>query len=214
MITRLVRWVVPLGLFVWIGWHIHLVRYWVVFGIMAAWVTYVSRSVDPTLFRERFNPAGPTIDSVALRAIRLIAAVSLALTLADVGRYHWSDTVAPLVRQVAVLVLVAGLTLLGRCMIANRFFSSAIRLQPDRGHQVVDAGPYAVIRHPGYVAMAIVIPAIALALGSWLGVGLALVYSALILRRAAVEDRYLREHLDGYADYARHVRFRLVPGLW
>ena len=62
--------------------------------------------------------------------------------------------------------------------------------------------------------MSIVIPAMTLALGSWLGIGLALVYSALILRRAAVEDRYLRAHLDGYAEYAQRVRFRLVPGLW
>jgi protein-S-isoprenylcysteine O-methyltransferase Ste14 len=214
MIRRIVRWVVPLGLFVFLGWRIHLVQYWVVFGIMAAWVTYVSRSVDPTLFRERFNPAGPTIDRVALPAIRLIAAASLAVTLADVSHYHWSDGVAPVMRQLAVVVLVAALALLARGMIANRFFSSAIRLQPDRGHRVVDTGPYAVIRHPGYAAMATVVPAMALTLGSWWGAGLALGYSALILRRAAVEDRYLREHLDGYAEYARRVRFRLVPGLW
>ena len=214
MLIRIVRWVLPLGFFVWIGWHIHLARYWVVVGIMTAWVIYVSRSVDPTLFRERFNPAGPTVDRIALPAIRLIAAASLAVTLTDVGRFHWSDGVPPVARQVAVVALVAGLTLLSRGMIANRFFSSAIRLQPDRGHRVVDSGPYGVIRHPGYAAMAVVVPATTLALGSWLGVGLALVYGALILRRAAVEDRYLREHLDGYADYARRVRFRLVPGLW
>jgi protein-S-isoprenylcysteine O-methyltransferase Ste14 len=214
MLLRIVRWVVPFGLFVFLGWRLHLVRYWVVFGIMAAWVIYVSRSVDPTLMRERFNPAGPTIDRFALPAIRLIAAASLAVTVADVSHYHWSDSVPPITSQVAVVALVAGLTLLSRGMIANRFFSSAIRLQPDRGHRVVDTGPYAVIRHPGYAAMVTVVPAMTLALGSWWGAGLALVYSALILRRAAVEDRYLREHLDGYAEYARRVRFRLVPGLW
>jgi protein-S-isoprenylcysteine O-methyltransferase Ste14 len=59
-----------------------------------------------------------------------------------------------------------------------------------------------------------VTPAIALALGSWYGALLALVYSALIVRRAAVEDRYLREHLEGYAQYAERVRFRLIPGVW
>src|SRR5882672_3880409 len=114
MLLRIVRWVVPLGLFVFIGWRLHLVRYWVVFGIMAAWVIYVSRSVDPTLMRERFNPAGPTIDRFALPAIRLIAAISIAVTLADVSHYHWSDSVAPITRQVAVVALVAGLTLLSR----------------------------------------------------------------------------------------------------
>ena len=79
---------------------------------------------------------------------------------------------------------------------------------------MIDTGPYAVIRHPGYLAMAMLTPAIALALGSWTGAALALIYSALILRRVAVEDRFLREQLDGYAEYAQHVRFRLVPGVW
>jgi len=214
MIGRVLRWVVPLGLFAWIGWRIDLARYWVLCAILVAWVIVVSRSVDPTLFRERFHPAGPTVDRHAMRAIRGAAVSSLVLTLADIGDFHWSDTVAPVTRQAAMIACVLALVLLGRCMIANRFFSSAIRLQPDRGHRVVHAGPYAVIRHPGYLAMTLLMPAIALALGSWMGLAPALIYSVLIIRRAVVEDRYLRAHLDGYADYALRVRFRLLPGVW
>jgi protein-S-isoprenylcysteine O-methyltransferase Ste14 len=214
MVARLLRWLVPIGFFVWIGWHLQLTRYWVFLAIMAAWVVYVSRSVDPTLFRERFKPAGPTVDRYALRAIRAAAAAGLAVTLLDLDGFHWSDTVPRATRITAMIVLVASLALLARSMIANRFFSSAIRLQTDRGHRVVDVGPYRRVRHPGYVAMAILMPAIAVALGSWLGAVLALVYSALIVRRAAVEDRYLQEHLEGYAAYAQQVRFRLIPGVW
>ena len=214
MFARALRWLVPIGLFVWIGWYLQLARYWVFLAVMVAWVFYVSRSVDPTLFRERFKPAGPTVDRCALGAIRAIAAAGLALTLVDIGRFHWSDTVPRAVRLAAMGVLIGSLVLLGRSMIANRFFSTAIRLQTDRGHRVVDVGPYAVVRHPGYLAMAILTPAIALALGSWFGALLALVYSALILRRVAVEDRFLRAELDGYAEYAARVRFRLIPGVW
>jgi protein-S-isoprenylcysteine O-methyltransferase Ste14 len=212
--ARALRWLVPIGLFVSIGWRLQLARYWVFLAIMVAWVIYVSRSVDPTLFRERFKPAGPTVDRYALGAIRASAAAALALTLVDIGRFHWSDTVPPAARLAAMGALIGSLMLLGRSMIANRFFSTAIRLQSDRGHRVVDAGPYAVVRHPGYLAMAILTPAIALALGSWFGALLALVYSAMILRRVAVEDRFLRAELDGYAEYAARVRFRLIPGVW
>jgi protein-S-isoprenylcysteine O-methyltransferase Ste14 len=214
MVLRLLRWILPIGFFVWIGWHLGVIRYWVFLAIMVAWVVYVSRSVDPTLFRERFKPAGPTVDRYALRAIRAAAAVSFAVTLLDLDRFHWSDAVRPPMRLTAMMVFIVSLALLARSMIANRFFSTAIRLQTDRGHRVVDVGPYRLVRHPGYVAMAILMPAIALALGSWYGALLALVYSALIVRRAAVEDRYLREHLEGYAQYAERVRFRLIPGVW
>jgi protein-S-isoprenylcysteine O-methyltransferase Ste14 len=214
MILRLLRWVLPIAFFVWVGWHLGLIRYWVFLAIIIGWVVYVSRSVDPTLFRERFKPAGPTVDRYALAAIRATAAVSLALTLVDIDRLHWSDDVPAMVRAAAMIVLIACLALLARSMIANRFFSTAIRLQTDRGHRVVDAGPYRYVRHPGYVAMTLVTPAIAVALGSWYGALVALAYSALIVRRAAVEDRYLRAHLEGYAEYAERVRFRVIPGVW
>jgi protein-S-isoprenylcysteine O-methyltransferase Ste14 len=97
---------------------------------------------------------------------------------------------------------------------ANRFFSIAVRVQTDRGHQVVSAGPYGVVRHPGYLGMIVAAPAAALALGSWLALVPALGYSALIARRAVLEDRYLCDQLDGYAAYADRVRFRLIPGVW
>jgi len=111
-------------------------------------------------------------------------------------------------------VLAASLALLSLAMTTNRFFSSAIRIQSDRGHHVVRAGPYAIVRHPGYLAMIVFVPAEALALGSWYGLSLALVYSAAIAWRVSVEDRYLRGRLDGYVEYASDVRYRLVPGVW
>ena len=55
-------------------------------------------------------------------------------------------------------------------MIANRFFSAVVRIQGERGHRVIDQGPYAFIRHPGYAGMILSVPCSGLALGSWLGV--------------------------------------------
>jgi len=89
-----------------------------------------------------------------------------------------------------------------------------VRIQEDRGHRLVDTGPYAVIRHPGYAGMISAIPLGALALGSWLAVAVALLYSILIWRRVRFEDRFLQENLAGYEAYTRRVRYRLVPGVW
>lgn len=57
-------------------------------------------------------------------------------------------------------------------------------------------------------------PASVLALGSWLALVPALLYAVLIVRRAAIEDRYLQAELDGYAQFASRVRYRLIPGVW
>ena len=214
MAGRLVRWVLVLAVFGWLARAVGLVRFWVLGGIMIAFVAYTMAAVDRTLMQERFRPAGPTADRGLLLVIRLAAIAQLVVSLLDIARFHWSDTVPASLRAIAMVAVAAALALLSRAMTTNRFFSSAIRVQRDRGHQVVRDGPYAIVRHPGYLAMIVVVPAEALALGSWYGLLLALIYSAAIARRVSVEDRYLRDRLDGYVEYAGNVPYRLVPRVW
>jgi len=96
----------------------------------------------------------------------------------------------------------------------NRFFSPVVRVQTERGHRVIDRGPYGTIRHPGYLGMIVSVLCSGLALGSWLGFAFAVAYGALILRRVFFEDAFLQVNLAGYADYARRVPYRLIPGGW
>src|SRR5947207_2743522 len=91
--ARLVRWLVFIAVFVWLGRAIGLVRFWIFGLIFLATAAYASATVDPTLYSERLRPAGPTIDRDALRAIRLLAGAEIAIALLDIGRFHWSDTV-------------------------------------------------------------------------------------------------------------------------
>jgi len=214
MASRLLRWLMLLGLFVGIGWPLGLARFWVFGAILIAAAVYLSLAADPTLFEERIRPGGPTVDRQALRAIRLCAMVQFVIAICDIGRFHWSDTVPPSIRVPSMVVFAASTALAARAIVANRFFSVAVRVQTDRGHHVVSGGPYRVVRHPGYLGMIVAAPASVLALGSWWALAPALLYSWLIARRARLEDRYLREHLDGYIDYADRVRFRLIPGIW
>jgi protein-S-isoprenylcysteine O-methyltransferase Ste14 len=100
-------------------------------------------------------------------------------------------------------------------MRVNRFFSSVVRIQSDRGQFVVTSGPYAFIRHPGYVAGILVVFASGIALGSWLAAALLIVTSLpFLLYRAITEDRVLLAELPGYREYAERVRWRLIPGIW
>ena len=99
-----------------------------------------------------------------------------------------------------------------RAVVANRFFSTAVRIQADRGHKVITSGPYRFVRHPGYAAFLVVFIVGGPALGSWLAALVGLFQVPLFLRRTAGEDRVLIGQLDGYADYAGRVCYRLIPG--
>jgi protein-S-isoprenylcysteine O-methyltransferase Ste14 len=100
-------------------------------------------------------------------------------------------------------------------MRVNRFFSSVIRIQTDRGQHVVATGPYAFIRHPGYTAGILILAASGPALGSWLAAALVVSVSMpFLLHRTITEERVLQAELAGYSEYAARVRWRLVPGIW
>ena len=214
MIRRALRWTLAAIVFLWMGRRLALPRFWVFGAITFAAVFYISTRADPTLIRERVRPAGPTVDPSSLLAIRFFAIATLSATISDIAVFHSSDTVPGPVRVAAMGAYALSLALTARAMVVNRFFSTAIRIQSDRHQAIVTTGPYLVIRHPGYLGLAIALPSLALALGSWFGLPFAVGYSALIIRRAAVEDQYLQEHLEGYRDYASRVRYRLIPGLW
>ena len=99
-------------------------------------------------------------------------------------------------------------------MASNPFFSQIVRIQTDRGHTVAAGGPYLIVRHPGYASLIVCELAISTLFGSWPALAAGGLCAALIILRTALEDRTLRAELTGYADYARRVRYRLLPGIW
>jgi protein-S-isoprenylcysteine O-methyltransferase Ste14 len=99
-------------------------------------------------------------------------------------------------------------------MASNRFFSTAVRIQDDRGQTVAQGGPYRYVRHPGYVGFILAGASTALLLGSLWALVPSAISGALLVVRTALEDRTLCAELDGYEEYSRRVRHRLVPGIW
>jgi protein-S-isoprenylcysteine O-methyltransferase Ste14 len=129
-------------------------------------------------------------------------------------RFGWGGSVPFWVQLTAFALLGLSYPLFTWAMVSNKFFSTIVRIQKDRGHTVQTGGPYRFVRHPGYASLMVSYVSIPLALGSWwacipMGV---LVINLLV--RTALEDRTLIKELDGYVDYAGRVRYRLVPGIW
>jgi protein-S-isoprenylcysteine O-methyltransferase Ste14 len=111
-------------------------------------------------------------------------------------------------------LFVPGSALLMWSMLVNPFFEKTVRIQTDRGHRVIDTGPYAYVRHPGYAGFVGWILGTPLLLDSAWAFVPALLSIAGIVIRTVLEDRTLRAELSGYAEYAARVRFRLIPAVW
>ncbi len=145
----------------------------------------------------------------------LLAAVYAVIPVAalDDGRFHWLP-VPWWVSALGYVPFFLGWVLVARAEAVNKFFEVTVRLQTDRGQTVVDAGPYAVVRHPGYVAAVLLFVGTALALGSVWALVPAGLGSAVLVLRTAWEDQTLQAELPGYKEYTQRVRYRLIPGLW
>ena len=188
--------------------------FWAYLAIFAVVMIVSFAALDPDLLRERMRPGGKK-PPLALRVFSLVLFMHWIVAGLDRGRFHWSDNVPDWLQGVCLFTFAAGYALALWAMRVNRFFSSAIRIQTDRGQHVVTTGPYAFVRHPGYTAGILIIAASGPALGSWLAAALVVIFSLpFLLYRAITEDRILQVELAGYSDYAARVRWRLIPGIW
>lgn len=194
--------------------RVDLPWFWALLAIHAAMMVIMVVRIDPDLRRERIakkREGGP--DQRLRTLITICILVHLALAGWDVRR-GWSPAFPAWVHGVALLTYTAALALAIRAMIVNRFFAPVVRIQTDRGHETVTGGPYRFIRHPGYAGLLLAIFAECIVFGSLWALVPAAALAAVVAWRTAREDRMLRAQLNGYAEYATRVRYRLVPAVW
>lgn len=185
------------------------------FGFVAALTAWLFRH-DPALLDERLTPVRADQklwDKVLMGGMLGLFVSWLALMGVDARRFRWSRV--PLwLRVVGALLLVASFAGLFATFQANTYLAPTVRVQRDRGQTVVSSGPYALVRHPMYAAVVVLVSGTALLLGSWWGLAAGGVVVGGIARRAVLEERVLADELPGYADYLARVRYRFLPLLW
>jgi protein-S-isoprenylcysteine O-methyltransferase Ste14 len=170
---------------------------------------------DPELLKERLTTASnvPQWDRLIKRGNRILLLVFVVTAALDAGRFRWS-VMPMIVRAIGTAAVVAAIAVIWWCGVANRFLSGKSRIQSERGHTVVQHGPYRFVRHPLYASRIVSIIGMALTLGSWIALVPAGLNAALLVLRTSLEDRLLTTELPGYREYAKHVPARLVPALW
>ena len=188
---------------------------WAYLGLYVGMIVATGLVIERDLIAERARMGEGTKDwDRVLGSLSIFLVTPGALIVAGLDeRFGWSQF-PTMVQVVAAGFVILGSALSVWAMASNRFFSGTVRIQTDRGHTVVDAGPYGFVRHPGYLAWCISAPAIPLMLGSlWALIPSLLGLCALVLR-TSLEDGTLRQELPGHEDYARRVCYRLLPGVW
>jgi protein-S-isoprenylcysteine O-methyltransferase Ste14 len=202
-------------------WSAGRIDWWSAWAAIAVWLAFYT-AMDITIFRlnpdlmaERLSPpkGAKTWDRAILSILRLTQLARYILAGLDL-RYGWTSGF-PLAAQIAALIVcVLSYALLTWAMASNAFFSQIIRIQSDRGQAVVSGGPYRYVRHPAYIGMIIFELAMPTLLASWWAIIVSGLCAILLILRTALEDRTLHAELTGYVDYARQVRYRLLPGIW
>ena len=188
--------------------------YFVTNALLGAGIVVAIGRRDPGLLRERLKPGPGEQDKIYKAFGTLFYIVQLVVAGIDAGRRHWPPTVGPSLQFASFLFVTVGLLIMTWAMLANAFFSSAVRLQPDRNQVVISSGPYRFLRHPGYAGGILYLIFGGLALGSWWASLTAIPMLALTIRRTLLEDALLQHGLPGYPEYAARVPFRLIPHVW
>jgi protein-S-isoprenylcysteine O-methyltransferase Ste14 len=191
---------------------------WAMICVWLAWFTAMDVIIfrlHPGLITERLSPPGgaKSWDRVILSVLRLVELARYILAGLD-QRFGWTGNF-PVAAQIAALAVCLPVSALFMWALAsNSYFSQVVRIQSDRSHAVATGGPYGYVRHPGYTGMILYELALSTLLASWWAILAGGLCALLLILRTALEDRTLQAELTGYADYARKVRYRLVPGIW
>lgn len=202
---------VPAGRVDWPAAWILSLLYGVLLLAYAVWGTFKA----PDLLKERSQVAEnvKVWDKVIMVVYTVLLLATLVLAGVDVGRVRWSQ-MAVAWQVLGLVGIVLSASLIFWTILTNAYLGRMVRIQEDRGHQVVTGGPYRYVRHPMYVGIILLFPCMTLFLGSWWALVPASLIAMLMVIRTALEDRTLRAGLPGYGEYAQRVRYRLLPGVW
>lgn len=189
---------------------------WAYVGLVSIGTVASMLIVDTELLAERsqVGQGAQTIDVVLAVIMARVGPAAIATVAGLDLRFGWMPEIPRVLSAAGMLGVILGYAIGMWAMASNKFFSGVVRIQSERGHEVVTGGPYAIVRHPGYAGTILAVLGTPLMLGSMWALIPAAATIGVIIARTALEDRTLMQCLSGYKAYARCVRCRLLPGVW
>ena len=185
-------------------------------GLIMLVLNYTVLRIDPGLLKERSKPGENTKkwDKVIL-GLSFLVTVSMYITAGlDSGRYHWSPVFNWSLCLLGIMLTISGQLLFLLAQKQNKFFSSTVRIQTDRGHTVCETGLYKIVRHPAYLGSIIQSLGFPLLFGSLWSIIPICLSIILLVTRTKLEDKTLKSELKGYPEYSQKIRYKIIPYVW
>jgi protein-S-isoprenylcysteine O-methyltransferase Ste14 len=180
-------------------------------------ISYLYRK-DPALLAERFKQPGSANqkwwDKFVIYGLVLGFITWLVIMPLDAKRMAWTAGFPWWLKVAGAIALILSFFFFYRAYTENTFASPLVRIQEERKQQVVSTGVYGIVRHPMYLAGALMFLGTPLLLGSLYGILAGLLISLLLVFRITGEEKMLITELDGYTEYKKKVRYRLIPFVW
>jgi len=202
---------IPAGRWDWeAGWHCLAVT-----AVTMVVGTFWFYRANPELVERRLHPKtkeSAPWDPWLVAGLILAYLLQMVIAALDQGRLNGGPP--PAVWWSGLTLYLAGFAFMGWAVGVNPFFETTVRHQTDREHRVIDSGPYALVRHPGYAGGLVYFLSHSLLLGSLYSSAAWIVCGCILAARIVLEEEYLRAKLEGYEEYSGRVRYRLLPGLW
>jgi len=189
---------------------------YVIIGFFMIIMNFTVFKIDPELEKERAKPGegAKSWDKLILGLSFLVTLIIYVIGGLDSGRFHWSPKFHWSIFLAGIIFTIVGQLLFLIAQKQNKFFSSTVRIQTDRGHSVCETGLYKVVRHPAYLGSVIQTIGFPLLFGSLWSIIPVCVSIVLLLTRTYMEDKTLKNELSGYTEYAGKTRFKLIPYIW
>jgi protein-S-isoprenylcysteine O-methyltransferase Ste14 len=189
---------------------------YLVIGLIMVILNYTVFRLDSDLAKERSKPGeGVKKWDKMILGLSFLATIGMYVIAGlDSGRFRWSPEFPQILFMLGIILTVTGQLLFLIAQKQNKFFSSTVRIQTDRGHTVCETGLYKLVRHPAYLGSVIQVIGFPLLFGSlWsiIPVGISMI---LLVTRTHLEDKTLKNELNGYTEYTTKTRYRLIPFIW
>ena len=173
---------------------------------------------DPSLLAERYRKPG-TGDQKGWDKYVVIGLVIgftawIIIMPLDAKRLEWTTNFPVWLKVIGMIELILSFFLFYRSYADNTFLSPLVRIQTERKQQVVTTGVYSFVRHPMYLGGILLFIGAPMLLGSAYGIILGFSMLFLLASRIIGEEKMLASELEGYTEYKKKVRHRLIPFVW
>ena len=172
---------------------------------------FVMMKKSPELLKKRLNAKEEQSEQKTVVALSTLMFLAAFIVAGLNYRFNWI-VIPDWIVYAATVIFLIGYILYAEVLRENAYLSRTVEVQDNQ--KVIDTGLYGIVRHPMYMTTFLLFLSMPIVLGSVFSFVIMLVYIPIIAKRIQNEEKVLEEGLEGYSDYKKRVKNKIIPGVW